>query len=204
MRDPFAPRRPWNAYAFFVSCNQELLKSQMPNKTQCERMRVSHLGSGGGGSRFGFSGKANRTLCCWFAVFQIMGQNWKSLPQEARQVWRAFLAPVLIVSKLLWGYWSGPNLRFWAHCYFIIVWCQIYKDLELKDKTRYASTHASFTPLNKQPTDRNGNILTCILNDSFQRFANERMRYEALKRANIQVCTHARVLTHTHTQARIT
>lgn len=83
MRDPFAPRRPWNAYAFFVSCNQELLKSQMPNKTQCERMRV-------------------------------MGQNWKSLPQEARQ---------------------------------------IYKDLELKDKTR---------------------------------FANERMRYEALKRANIQ------------------
>ena len=44
MRDPFAPRRPWNAYAFFVSCNQELLKSQMPNKTQCERMRVIAVG----------------------------------------------------------------------------------------------------------------------------------------------------------------
>ena len=57
MRDPLAPRRPWNAYAFFVSYNQELLKSQMPNKAQCERMRVSHLGSGGGDPVLGFQAR---------------------------------------------------------------------------------------------------------------------------------------------------
>ena len=79
-----------------------------------------------------------------------MGQNWKSLPQEARQVWRvgakkiAKHAQTGLVTIAVVAEQSAPGLNFGYENlrpvfflpYNTYIRFQIYKDLELKDKTR--------------------------------------------------------------------